>query len=280
MGALDTVEGLRELLARIAALLRSQSAAVFGNLLAVAPVVAGLSFAALLIAGKPLMSPEKAQATIHSLSFVGITPLFAAFTGLLLWLASLIAGFADNWFALRRLKESLAHHRRLVHAMGAQRAERLAAWLEHNVAGIVGNVSLAILLGMTPVIAQFFGLPLDVRHVTLSTATLTAAASSLGWDVVSMPQFWLACAGIVAIGLLNVGVAFACALALALRARDVPKRVRRLVFRTVLRRFTLTPSAFFWPSVAENQVAVPLDADELPQAAAEDPAIEASNRGK
>ncbi|RBA23690.1 site-specific recombinase [Herminiimonas fonticola] len=263
MGELDTVEGLRELLARIAALLRSQAAAVFGNLLAVAPVVIVLSFAAMLIFGKPLMNQEKAYATIHSLSIVGVTPLFAAFTGLLLWLASLMAGFADNWFALRRLRESIAHHRRLVHALGAPRAERWANWLEHNVSSIVGNVSLAILLGMMPVIAQFFGLPLDVRHVTLSTATLAAAVSSIGWEAMATPQFWLACAGIFAIGVLNVGVAFSCALALALRARDVPKRVRRLVFRAVLRRFTLTPYIFFWPTKPENAVAVETAGEQL-----------------
>ena len=251
MGELETVEGLRELLAKIAALLRSQAAAVFGNLLAVTPVVVALSFAFLFITGKPVMDADKAHASIASLSFVGITPLFAAFTGILLWLASLISGFADNWFALRRLKEAIAHHRRLVHALGASRAQRLADWLEHNISSIVANVSLAILLGMVPVIAHFFGLPLDVRHVTLSTATLAAAVSTLGWEVMATPQFWLACVGIVAIGLLNVGVAFACALALALRARDVPKRVRRLVFRAMLRRFTLTPYIFFWPMPAE-----------------------------
>lgn len=269
MGELDTVEGLRELLARIAALLRSQAAAVFGNLLAVAPVVIALSFAALFIFGKPLMGPEKAQATINSLSIVGVTPLFAAFTGILLWLASLMAGFADNWFALRRLRESIAHHRRLVHALGAHRAERWAHWLEHNVSSIVGNVSLAILLGMMPVIAQFFGLPLDVRHVTLSTATLAAAVSSLGWEAMLTPQFWLACAGIVAIGLLNVGVAFSCALALALRARDVPKRVRRLVFRAVLRRFTLTPYIFFWPTKPESPAVIEAEEAADEQAAKE-----------
>ena len=167
-----------------------------------------------------------------------------------------MAGFADNWFALRRLRESIAHHRRLVHALGAPRAERWANWLEHNVSSIVGNVSLAILLGMMPVIAQFFGLPLDVRHVTLSTATLAAAVSSLGWEAMTTPQFWLACAGIFAIGVLNVGVAFSCSLALALRARDVPKRVRRLVFRAVLRRFTLTPYIFFWPTKPESAVVI------------------------
>lgn len=79
---------------------------------------------------------------------------------------------------------------------------------------------MVLLLGMTLVILQFFSLQLDVRHVALSTGSVTAANSSLGWAVLWWPPyFWLAAAGIVSIGLLNVGVSFGCALALALRAR-------------------------------------------------------------
>ncbi|HWU99064.1 MAG TPA: preprotein translocase subunit TatB [Oxalicibacterium sp.] len=262
-GELDTIDGLRALLARATALLRAQSAAIFGNLMTALPIMAVLAAAMLLIFDRPLINAEKAHATIHSLSLLGLTPLFAAATGVLLWLASLFAGFTDNWFTLRRLRESLAHHRRLVHALGTHRAERLASWLERNVAAIAGNLALAVLLGMAPVIAQFFGVPLDVRHVALSAAALTAAAGSLGWDVVTMPQFWLACAGVVSIGLLNVGIAFACALALALRARDVPKRTRRLVFRAVLQRFALRPAVFFWPVAVENVAAALPDEEEV-----------------
>lgn len=251
MGALDTVDGLRALLSEIALLLRSQAAAVFGNLIAVIPTMLVVSLAVLMLSGAPLMHLDKAHADLRDLSMLGATPLFAAFTGILLWVASLIAGFADNWFALRRLREALSHHRRLVHALGAMRAERWARWLERHVADIVGNVSLALLLGMTPVIAQFFGVPLDVRHVTLATGTLTAAASSLGWSVLGTPEFWLAMGGIVMIGLLNVGVAFGCALTLALRAREVPARIRRLVFRAVLRRFTASPHSFLFPEKHE-----------------------------
>jgi site-specific recombinase len=107
---------------------------------------------------------------------------------------------------------------------------------------------------MVPVIAHFFGLPLDVRHVTLSTGALTAAAASLGWGVFASTEFWLAVGGIAMIGLLNVGVAFSCALALALRAREVPKRIRRLVFRAVLRRFTASPRSFLFPEKHEATV--------------------------
>jgi site-specific recombinase len=254
MGELETVDGLRALLGEIALLLRSQAAAVFGNLIAVIPTMLVVSLLFLMLAGMPLLHPGKAQAAMHELSVFGPTPLFAALTGVLLWIASLIAGFADNWFALRRLREALASHRRLGQVLGVARAGRCADWLERHVADLAGNVALAVLLGMTPVVAQFFGLPLDVRHVTLATGGLTAAASSLGWSVLWSTEFWLAFAGILAIGLLNVGVAFGCALTLALRAREVPGRVRRLVFRAVLRRFTASPLSFLFP---EKQQAAP-----------------------
>lgn len=247
MGQLDTVEGLRALLSEVALLLRSQAAAVFGNLMGVIPVMLLISGLIMLTTGAPMMTAQHASASLHSLSVIGPTPLFAAFTGILLWLSSLASGFTDNWFALRRLREALTHQRRLVFILGAMRAERWAGWLDRNVAQIAGNVSLGFLLGMTPVLAQFFGLPLDVRHVTLATGTLTAAASSLGWQVLATPQFWLAIAGIACIGALNVGVSFACALTLALRARDVPARIRRLVFRAVLRRFSASPRSFLFP---------------------------------
>ncbi|AMP14348.1 site-specific recombinase family protein [Collimonas pratensis] len=261
MGQLDTVEGLRALLTEIAQLLRSQAAAVFGNLMGVIPVMLLISGLIMLSTDAPMMTAEHARASLHSLSVIGPTPLFAAFTGILLWLSSLASGFTDNWFALRRLREALAQQRRLVYVLGAMRAERWAGWLDRNVAQIAGNLSLGLLLGMTPVLAQFFGLPLDVRHVTLATGSLTAAASSLGWEVLAAPQFWLAVAGIASIGVLNVGVSFACALTLALRARDVPARIRRLVFRAVLRRFSASPRFFLFPEAAASKPEAPVESD-------------------
>ncbi|MGS0742691.1 site-specific recombinase [Glaciimonas sp. GG7] len=250
MSQLDTVEGLRALVAEVALLLRSQAAAVFGNVIAVVPTMLIISAVILWTTHAPMMTAAHAKETIESLSIVGPTPLFAALTGILLWLSSLASGFADNWFALRRLREALTHQRRLVHVLGPLRAQRWAAWLERHIAQIVGNVSLGLLLGMSPVIVQFFGLHLDVRHVTLATGSLTAAASSLGWPVLMTPHFWLAVAGIAIIGLLNVGVSFGCALILALRAREVPVRIRRLVFRAVLRRFSASPRSFLFPEAA------------------------------
>lgn len=263
MVELDTTEGEQKLMAEIAMLLRSQAAAIFGNVAAVIPamVVISLLFG-WLNGGAPLMDAAKAQANIDALSPLGATPLFAALTGVLLWLASLAAGFADNWFALRKLREALAHQRQVVHVLGAVRALRLAAWLDRNVSMIAGNLALGLLLGMTPVLAQFFGLPINMRLVTVAGGTLTAAASSLGWPVLSTSAFWLAVAGVALTALLNVGVAFACALALALRAREVPRRIRRRVFRMVLRRCIASPYGFLFPSRASPSPIVTVQSDE------------------
>lgn len=247
MRSLDTIEGLRALLSEVASLVRSQAAAVFGNLLGLIPAMTLLSALVLVVSGSPLMSAARAHASLQSLSALGPTPMFAAITGLLLWLSSLAAGFADNWFALRKLRDALAHHRRLAHVLGAARAQRWAGWVERNIAGIAANVSLALLLGLTPALAQFFGLPLDIRHVTLAAGELTAAAGSLGWGVFESREFWLAVAGVGLTGVLNVAVAFACALALALRARNVPGRLRRLVYLAVLRRVVVAPKVFLLP---------------------------------
>jgi site-specific recombinase len=247
MGSLDTSDGMRALMAESAMLLRSQAAAAFGNIGAVVPAMLAVALLYGWLHPAPLMDAAQAHSRIAELSLIGVTPLYAALTGILLWCSSLIAGFADNWFALRKLGETLTHQRQLVHALGAARTGRAAAWLERHVATIAGNISLGLLLGMTPALAQFFGLPIDVRQLTLAGGSLTAAAASLGWSVLSMPAFWLALAGVAAVGLLNVGVAFGCALALALRAREVPRRARRLVFRTLLRRFVLSPHAFAFP---------------------------------
>lgn len=267
MGALDTVDGFRGLQSEIAGMLRSQAAVVCGNLVTVIPTMLVFAVAILMLSGAPMLPPGQAQEGIAKLSAVGATPLLAVLTGILLWGASLIAGFADNWFALRRLKEGLAHSRRLVRIFGVVRMQRLAAWLERHFSGIVNNLSLAVLFGMTPVVAHFFGLQLDVRHVTLSAGILTSAAASLGWGILAAPEFWLAVLGIAVIALLNVGTAFACTLTLALHAREVPSRIRRLVIRGVLRKLSTSPQTFLSPqgheaqTVASSDVHVPVHDD-------------------
>jgi site-specific recombinase len=121
----------------------------------------------------------------------------------------------------------------------------LARRLKHGIAGIGGNVAIGFLLGMVPVFGKFLGLPLEVRHLTLSTGSLTLAICTLGTDAFLQGAFYCV-AGIAVLGALNFGVSFALALAVALRARAVEHGERRMLF-AVWRRFFRSPLEFFFP---------------------------------
>ena len=238
---------LREFVDEVANLTRSQVAAIAGNLVVVVPAALLIEAAWMGAGGSLIPGPEKARATVDSLSVFGATPVYAAFTGVLLWASAVMSGWVENWATYRRLPEAIAHQPRLVYAFGAARMERAAAWFERNVAGLGGNIALGFLLGMTPVVAAFFGLPVDVRHVTLSTGSLALAASSLGTEVFATAGFWLACTGIAVIGALNLGVSFALALWVAIRATRAGALSRRRVLRAVLARLFAAPRDFLLP---------------------------------
>jgi site-specific recombinase len=228
-------------------LLRSQAASIFGNLATVVPGVVAIDLAARWALGHPLLPIARAEATLASLSLAGPTPFYAALTGVLLYLSSLAAGWADNWFVLRELEGGLAANRRLGAALGRGRAARLARWLRANVSGLAGNVSLGFLLGMTPAIGRFLGLPLDVRHVTLSAGFLAAAASALGPRALLSSEVLWAVGGLASMALLNVGVSFALALGTAARARGLRAPERSSLRAALWRRVWTRPADMVVP---------------------------------
>jgi site-specific recombinase len=238
---------LDELVPLIARIARSQFAAAVGNVSAV--IVTALAFDLLYERwlGHPFLDEAGSKAVIASFDPLGSgTIFFAAFTGVLLWMSSLVAGWFENWVVYRRLPEAIEHHR-WGETLGKARMKRWAHFLEHQAAGFGGSIALGFLLGLVPVFAKFFGLPLDVRHVTLSSGSLTLALHSVGIESVGWGAAIAAMAGIAIIGLLNFGVSFALALLVALRARDVPTGERRTLPLAVLKRFLKKPFEFFYP---------------------------------
>jgi site-specific recombinase len=94
----------------------------------------------------------------------------------------------------------------------------------------------------------FVGLALDVRHVTLSSGQLGAAAASLGWEVWYLDAWWWAVASIPLIGVLNVGVSFYLAFRVALRAHSVSGAARSQIYQAMRTRLWRAPLRFFWPA--------------------------------
>ncbi len=247
MDELRTASQLEALVDEVVFLIRSQFAAILGNLALVIPATLALDFVFTLATGHHFVDGQKAATILQSIAPASGALLFAAGTGVLLWASSLCAAWVDNWFVLHHLEPALAHHRRLQRWLGPTRTRKLGHWLAHNIAGLAGNISLGLMLGLAPEIAGFFGLPLDVRHVTLSTGQVSAAYAALGvGSVLQWTTLWIAL-GIVGIGLLNLSVSFGLALFVAIRARNVRGPERIQFFRALGQRLVRAPLSFLLP---------------------------------
>lgn len=228
-------------------LVRSQVAAVLGNVLVVFPAVLGLAALIAWATGKPVLSEHQAEHVFESLHLLGPSLLFAAFTGVLLFASSIIAGWAENWFVLNRLDSALRYNPRITSMLGAERAARWGRFLRENLSGLAANISLGFMLGLIPAFAGFFGLGLDVRHVTLSTGQVAAASAALGLAVLHQSAFWWAVATLPLLGALNVTVSFYLAFRLALRAQNVSGVDRTRIYAALRARWREAPLSFFMP---------------------------------
>ena len=240
-------EDLEAFVDRVAQLIRSQIAGILGNLALCAPLVLLVQYGSKAAFGAPLVGEKEAQHVLHSITLLGPTALFAAFTGVLLFASSLVAGWAENWFVLHRLDSAIAWNPRIVATLGAARAQRWSHWWRAHISGLAANISLGLLLGLVPALLNFFGLPLDVRHVTLASGQLGAALGALGPSLLSTAAFWWCVAGIAVTGVLNLTVSFALAFTVALRSRGVRLNERARIGAALWRRLSTQPGSFLRP---------------------------------
>jgi site-specific recombinase len=244
---IDSDGAVSDFVDEVANLVRSQVAAVLGNVLVVVPAVVGIALLAQLALERPLLDAAHAAATLKSLSLAGPTALYAAITGILLFSASIVAGWTENAFVLHRMDSAMRYNPRIGAFLGAARARRWADFMRTHISGFASNISLGLMLGLLPAFAGFFGLGLDVRHVTLSAGQIAAAAASTGLGVLQQPALWWAVAAIPVIGALNVSVSFYFAFRLALRAHSVSLGDRARIRSAIWARWRSRPVSFFLP---------------------------------
>lgn len=217
--------------------LSSQVLAFIGNIVALIPLAFLFDFILFTAFGRHFLSAgyaEKTVAALHPLLSLAL-PL-GALTGVLLWLSSLAGGWLENWIVYRRLPQALAAHRKLRYVFGEERAARFAVWLQEHASGIGANVSLGFLFGFVPLLGSLTGLPLDSKHVTISSTSAVLAFAGLpGAPGIGMMVF-LTCISLLLIGVMNLAVSFALALVVAARASAVHPRRFRILMKWMGRR--------------------------------------------
>jgi site-specific recombinase len=194
---------------------RSQFAAVVGNV-TLALGVAFLIGYFYISNNTTLMSVEEAQ--YHLGSFDPYPSLlYAAIAGIWLFCSGLIAGYYDNRANYLDLRNRYLHHPWLKKITSKNIRVKFSNYLHDNHGALVGNFLLGVLLGFTPFLGYIFELPLDVRHVTLSTAYLGLSSSHISVGIV---EFITVLCFILMIGFVNLSVSFILALKVALKSRD------------------------------------------------------------
>jgi site-specific recombinase len=240
-----------------ASISRTQLAAALGNILAVSAGVVVFDQFWRATHGTAYLPTAQAEHVYRSLRPIASgTIFFAAITGVLLWLAALIGGWCENFAIYNRIPEAIAQHP-LGQRIGADRMQRVANWVDRSVAPWSNSIALGYLMGFTPEIAHFFGVPLDVRHVTLNTGMFVFSAASFG--LTSFRQYWLysALGGIAIMFVLNLGVSFSIASFVALRAYDVSGAEQRSILKSSFQQILRTPLRFLMPIEAKPVAVVP-----------------------
>jgi site-specific recombinase len=237
----ERLEKLTEFISRISS---TQLAAAVGNLLTV-------TFGAVLFArawlywfSKPYLPASSSAYVYETLNpLASGTVLYAALTGAVLWISALAGGWVENFATYNRLPEAIADHPFGRH-FGADRMRHVANIFKRNISGWSTSIILGYLLGFIPLLSHFFGIPLDVRHVTLSTGTLALAAASLGEGWYYRGWFIHTLLGIGVIFVLNLGVSFGIASWVAFRAYDVPYADRVQLLKYIGKSFFRSPLRF------------------------------------
>lgn len=226
---------------------RSQIAAILGNVLMAFPVALLLGLALAWLHGGAIMPVGKAHHLLEELHpLASLALVHAAIAGVWLFLAGLVSGYFDNRAAYYAVGARIADLRWLRALLGAARASRLGAFIDANLGGIAGNVFFGVMLGSTWLVGSLVGLPLDIRHVAFAAANLALALVGTGFEV-DAHAIVIALVGVGLIGVVNLTVSFTLALWTAMRSRGVELRQIRVLGRGLWSRFKEAPARFFLP---------------------------------
>ncbi|MCU0840704.1 MAG: site-specific recombinase [Thiobacillaceae bacterium] len=240
------VADLERVVDLIAAVARSQLAAILGNVLVALPTALLIAHVLSGAKGAPLLSQAKAATLLQDLDPLGWAIPHAALAGVFLFLSGLISGYFDNKASYANIGARVGGLRWLRRLLGEGRAVRVGIYVEDHLGGLMGNFLFGCMLGSAGTIGMILGLPLDIRHIAFAAANLGYALQAhdflLPWRTVA----WAAL-GVALIGLTNLAVSFALALWVALRARGIEFRQWRELLRLMGRRMLGQPASFLLP---------------------------------
>lgn len=237
---------LERLVDVIAAVSRSQLAAIAGNVMVALPVAVLVGIGLGYLADLPPITVDKGAHLLASLDPLSWALPHAAIAGFYLFLSGLITGYFDNRAAYAEIGPRIARLRWLRALFGRERAGRIGAYIQDRLGGIMGNFLFGCMLGSTGVIGTIVGLPLDIRHIAFASANLGYALVGFQFELPLRAIAWAAL-GVAVIGFTNLAVSFTLALRTAMRARGIQFEHAGRLFKALWQRIRQQPRSFVLP---------------------------------
>lgn len=215
---------LRNLAITIAKVSRTQLASFTGNLIMVFPLTYLLAWIFFRSTGTLIAAGDAAQKLLTDQQpFHSLALLYAGFTGFFLFLSGLIAGYVENYVVYGRIADRLRNLSSFKNNFSEKRRYKIIHYLENNLGSLIGNISLGFFLGMAGFLGKTFGVPFDIRHITISAANTAIGFFGLDHQV-SAKEIWYTLIGVGSIGFLNFAVSFGLAFIVAVKSRGIHLR--------------------------------------------------------
>lgn len=227
---------------------RSQFASFAGNILITFPTAYLLAVAWFQLTGTKLFVDEGARLAVLEAQqpTKSLVWFYASITGVFLFLSGMITGYLDNKTIYARMGPRIKNHPTLRKFLKPNALNKVADYIVNNLGGITGNIALGFMLGYADLFGNFFGIPFDIRHITISTAYFGFAVEELGNMLSTYNWLWTAI-GVLGVGFFNFLISFSIAFYVAIRSRGLSVKIVPAAAKAVWKYFIKYPLDFIYP---------------------------------
>ena len=242
---------LNNLALTVGKVFRSQLASLFGNLVIVFPLTMLIAFLYYKIAGSHLVNEVKVEHILHDVQPSIRNIWFAGVAAFLLFMSGIVSGYFDNMVIYGKIPERVRVNTNIRNLFGAKKTIRLALYIDKNLGALMGNIFLGFGLGFMMFFGHIFGIPLDIRHVTISSGFFSFAAVANGFSF-TLSQWLFYILGLLLIATTNLLVSFSMALYVAMKSRKVSGTQLIPLLKISGRYFLRFPGDFVFPPKKER----------------------------
>lgn len=230
----------------VSKLFRTQFIAFMGNVLLAFPIALAIIYGIDVLFAQNFAAEKSTKLLTDLDPFESKAIFHACIAGFFLFISGIISGNVGNSSVFYHIPKRIEKNPFLNYFFGKSASKGLSDYYAKNWAGIISNFWFGIFLGITGPVGLFFGLDLDIRHITFASGNFALGLYGTDFSVTAK-TFWISFVTVFLIGFFNFAVSFGLSMILAFRSRKVNFGEVKEIYREIVRYFLKNPLRFFLP---------------------------------